>query len=138
MMGTQVEGRDEMRCQAGKLGRGSGWRAEGFRLEHDSRREPLTSLRAVVTWPDLGNKSKSVKVCWMDDREERTKAVSMVSSPPRTVIVSSVLPDIPYAEEQIHLYGCLYTQEEAHAHSHTHTHSGLAESASLRSRPLHC
>lgn len=74
-----------------------------------------------MTWPDLGDKSTSVKVCWMDDGEERTKAVSMVISPPRTVIVSSVLPDILYLEEQIHSYGCLYTQEEAHTQSDTHT-----------------
>lgn len=127
MMGTQVEGRDEMRCQAGKLGRGSGWRAEGFRLEHDSRREPLTSLRAVVTWPDLGNKSKSVKVCWMDDREERTKAVSMVSSPPRTVIVSSVLPDIPTRKSRSICMG-VFTHRRRHTHTHTHTLTAVWQS----------
>lgn len=127
MMGTQVEGRDEMRCQAGKLGRGSGWRAEGFRLEHDSRREPLTSLRAVVTWPDLGNKSKSVKVCWMDDREERTKAVSMVSSPPRTVIVSSVLPDIPTRKSRSICMG-VFTHRRRHMHTHTHTLTAVWQS----------
>lgn len=126
-MGTQVEGRDEMRCQAGKLGRGSGWRAEGFRLEHDSRREPLTSLRAVVTWPDLGNKSKSVKVCWMDDREERTKAVSMVSSPPRTVIVSSVLPDIPTRKSRSICMG-VFTHRRRHMHTHTHTLTAVWQS----------